>query len=146
MSSGKLRFVVMLRLSLCFAFVAVACDDTVTYYRDVKPLVEQRCTRCHVAGGIAPFALTSYDDLASRAGVIKDAVVQRIMPPWLAAPGCTQYEHDISLSDAQIATIARWVDTGTIAGNPDGYEALPPLPAGGLKRTDVELKMPAAYQ
>ncbi|MDQ3778274.1 MAG: monooxygenase, partial [Actinomycetota bacterium] len=31
-----------------------------TYFQDVKPILDARCTGCHQAGGIAPFKLTSY--------------------------------------------------------------------------------------
>src|SRR5262245_38424915 len=90
----------LLLLLLC----APACDDGdagddgISYYRDIKPLVEQRCVRCHQAGDIAPFPLMTYEDVATHAGAVKNAVAQRIMPPWLAGKGCTDYKHDPSLS------------------------------------------------
>ena len=31
-----------------------------TYWHDIKPILDARCTGCHVEGGHAPFALTSY--------------------------------------------------------------------------------------
>src|SRR5262249_35996179 len=34
----------------------------VTYYRDVQPIVAEHCQMCHVEGGIAPFALGTYDE------------------------------------------------------------------------------------
>src|SRR5439155_10241228 len=37
-----------------------ATSSGLTYYRDVKPILETRCVSCHHDEGIAPFALTDY--------------------------------------------------------------------------------------
>ena len=39
-----------------------ACSEPVntpTYYADVAPILQARCTSCHTDGGIAPFTLSS---------------------------------------------------------------------------------------
>ncbi len=36
-------------------------EKTPTYYRDVLPVLQQRCQVCHRDGGIAPMALESYE-------------------------------------------------------------------------------------
>lgn len=33
---------------------------TLTWYRDVLPIVQAQCQECHTAGGIAPFSLGTY--------------------------------------------------------------------------------------
>src|SRR5258708_39793814 len=58
--------------------------STTTYYEHVKPLVDEHCTQCHTQGGIAPFALTTFDDVSAHAAAIGAAVESRIMPPWPA--------------------------------------------------------------
>src|SRR5581483_11413509 len=47
------------------------------------------------------------------------------MPPWHLdkAVGIQDFSNDISLTDAQIATIARWVDEGAPKGNPKDMPA-----------------------
>src|SRR4029079_14909183 len=42
------------------------------------------------------------------------------MPPWYIEKniGIQQYKHDPSLSDEEVATIARWVEAGAPRGNP----------------------------
>ena len=49
---------------------------------------------------------------------MKRAVVTRTMPPWLAHKDCVDYADDISLTDLQIKTISKWVDTGAKKGDP----------------------------
>src|SRR5690242_20025591 len=66
-------------------------QDPLTYERDVKPIVEQSCTGCHVAGGIGPFALTSYADVKTHRFAIASVTEARTMPPVLAAKGCNDY-------------------------------------------------------
>src|SRR5262249_14752563 len=44
--------------------------------------------------------------------------VSRYMPPWHLDRSIGEYDPDPSLSDAQIATIAKWVDGGAPNGDP----------------------------
>ncbi len=110
------------------------------YFEDVKPIIDAKCTGCHVEGGIAPFALTSFDAVSTAKGAVSGAVASRRMPPWLAAPGCNTYTDDRSLSDAQIATITAWVEQGAPAG--DAEREGKPLdlgPSHALSRVDRSL-------
>lgn len=116
-----------------------------TYYQHVKPILDGRCTSCHVEDGIAPFPLGTYEEAKAMKAGIRAHVSARTMPPWLAAQGCTEYQHDISLTQQQIDTVTAWVDGGTLEG--DASAPADPLPGvgGGLSRTDATLQMPEAY-
>src|SRR5262249_16199539 len=48
---------------------------------------------------------------------IKQRVVARIMPPWGADPAHGVFKNDPRLSQAEIDTIAAWVDGGAVKGN-----------------------------
>jgi len=117
----------------------------VTYYQTVKPIFDAKCVNCHVAGGIAPFVLDNYADALERHAAIRDAVTTGLMPPWLAADGCTEYVGDRSLTAAQIELLSMW----SAAGAPEGDAAHPaaPLPDTevGLTRVDATLAMASAY-
>ena len=43
-----------------------------------------------------------------------------VMPPWFIEKdiGIQPFKDDISLSDAEVATIAKWADNGAPQGNP----------------------------
>ena len=56
--------------------------DGPTYYADIKPLIERKCLSCHVEGGIAPFALTSPDDVVATASFLANSGESLVMPPW----------------------------------------------------------------
>jgi hypothetical protein len=111
----------------------------------VAPLLREKCASCHVEGGIAPFTLGSYAEVFEMRTAIKAAVTMRMMPPWLASQDCTEYKHDRSLSDEQIALISRWVDEGAVEGNPADAPAAANPSQGGLSRVDLKLTMPVDY-
>jgi hypothetical protein len=115
-----------------------------SYHRDVKPLLEQHCVECHRSGGIAPFPLTTFEEVAARAASIAFTVESRTMPPWQAGPDCTDYAGDISLRDDEIATISSWVSDGAPAGEETAPATSPPKPAG-LARVDLTVALPSAY-
>ena len=61
------------------------------------------------------------DDVTPKCGrgraSIKTKVTSREMPPWHIDRSIGEYSNDPSLSDAEVATIARWVDGGAPEGN-----------------------------
>src|SRR5262249_45753817 len=116
MRSNRFRFSLLGSLTLGLFGCSDDAATAPTYHRDIRPLVEQKCANCHVAGGIAPFALSSYDDVAGHKDRIAVVVPARIMPPWLADPSCAEYYQPRNLSDAQIATFTRWIDAGAPVG------------------------------
>lgn len=122
-------------------------SEQLTYYRDTKPILDAKCGSCHLEGGIAPFSLTTYAEVKEHASAVKSAVENRTMPPWLASGDCNEYADDRSLSDEQIDVIARWVDGGTVEGDP--ADEGPPLESPSsraLSRIDLELGMAAPYE
>src|SRR5262249_55589537 len=97
----------------------------VTFARDVAPIFYKRCAECHRPGEIAPMSLLTYQDARPWAKAIKEKVLERAMPPWLADPRYGRFENDRRLSQKEIETIAAWVDGGAAKGNDS---ELPPAP------------------
>jgi hypothetical protein len=113
----------------------------VTYWADVKPIVDARCGGCHVEGGVAPFALTTYDEVRPYGEGIAIAVESGQMPPWPAGPECNTYAHDPSLTAEQIETIRAWVDLDRPEGDPVDEGAALPSTALELPRIDLTAQM-----
>jgi hypothetical protein len=98
----------------------------VTYYKDVQPILGAHCQMCHNEGGIAPFALGTYDDAKPVAALMAAATSQHIMPPWMPAPGCGDFRDARVLTDEQIAIIGAWSQQGAPAGDPATATPIPP--------------------
>jgi hypothetical protein len=123
-----LRIASFLSIAPFVLFVAQAADnggksDTskqVTFTKDVAPIFQKNCETCHHQGTSAPMSLVTYNEARPWARSIKERVVRRDMPPWHLdkTVGIRKYKNDRSLSDDEIATIARWVDNGAPQGNP----------------------------
>jgi peroxiredoxin len=91
---------------------------SVTYHRDVAPILQERCQSCHRPGQVAPFSLMDYRDARKWAREIKLFTQNRQMPPWLPEPGHGEFQDVRRLSDANLATLAAWADAGAPEGNP----------------------------
>ena len=70
-------------------------------------------------------SLMTYSDARPWAAAIRQAVVQRVMPPWHADPHVGEFMNDPRLSTEDISTIDAWVKEGAKEGDP---KDLPPAP------------------
>ena len=96
----------------------------VTFTKDVAPILQRSCENCHRADGVAPMSLSTYEDARPWARAIKQRTgigpKAGVMPPWYLEKniGIQQFHNDPSLSDEEIATLAKWADSGAPRGNP----------------------------
>jgi hypothetical protein len=98
-----------------------------TYHKDVAPVIQKNCQTCHRTGGVAPFELLSYDDVASNVDKIREVVTERRMPPWhgMLNPQFGKFLNDKRLSGEEMNTIVGWIDSGAADGDP--RDAPPPV-------------------
>jgi mono/diheme cytochrome c family protein len=97
---------------------------SVTFSKDIAPILQRSCQSCHRPNGAAPMSLTTYEEVRPWAAVIKvkTAIRDRMgaMPPWYVEKdiGIQHYKQDPSLSDAELAMIQAWADNGAPQGDP----------------------------
>ncbi len=117
-----------------------------TFYRDVLPILQERCQSCHRAGEIGPMPLGTYTEARPWAKAIRQAVVTRKMPPWNADGPHGKFRNDPSLSQAQIDTLVAWVDGGAREGNAkDAPPARSFTEGWSIGTPDAVFEMPNAY-
>ena len=130
---------------------ATAADDTgtsaaVTWYRDVLPIVQDNCLRCHTDDGVAQVDFSTYEGAAPYAGLMAAWTEAAVMPPPVADPACRPYVgHDrMVLSDEQRALFAAWSELGAPAGAPADA---PPAPEedDSLHLADPDLLLPMSF-
>lgn len=103
------------------ADAAVAEPTAVTWHNRISRILQQRCMECHRSGGVAPFALQTVAEATAHAGMIKQVVSDRTMPPWFAAnaPQHTVWANDRSLTEAERRDLLAWLDGGRPEGHPE---------------------------
>ncbi|MFN5905598.1 MAG: redoxin domain-containing protein [Planctomyces sp.] len=103
------------------ADAAVAEPTAVTWHNRISRILQQRCMECHRSGGVAPFALQTVAEATAHAGMIKQVVSDRTMPPWFAAnaPQHTVWANDRSLTEAERRDLLAWLDGGRPEGQPE---------------------------
>ena len=143
----QVRFVTLLLAGSSFGFAA---DSAVTFNKDVAPILQRECQNCHRPGSIAPMSLLTYKDARPWARSIKEKVVKRQMPPWHIDRnvGINKFKDDPSLNDAEIATIAAWVDQGAPEGNAADLprpREFSDLDRWHIGKPDMVISMPRAY-
>ncbi len=117
--------------------------DTVTFTRDVAPILFERCAACHRPGGPGPFSVLDFEEVGPRAERIAEVTVARRMPPWLPSPASLPLEGERRLTDEEIRTIAAWVEAGAPEGDPGDLPPLPPAgPAWPLGEPDLVVRAP----
>ncbi len=159
LASGHGRDVcLLLSLSLPVIFLAVpelpkvqATEASVTYSRQIAPILNKNCTGCHHTGGSGPFPLTTYAAAKRWASTIETVTQSRYMPPWLPEPGHGDFADSRRLAPDEIILIKHWADSGSPEGNPAEAPAPPTYtsdwqlgPPDLILEVDSPLQVPAS--
>ncbi len=118
----------------------------ISYTNDVAPILQDKCVTCHQKGGIAPFAMNSFEVVKAMAPMIRESVRSERMPPYFADPHIGKFNHDQGLTADQTKTLIHWIEAGAPRGT--GRDALkedaseaPEWPAS-LGKPDVIIDLP----
>lgn len=106
--------------NLLLIILTVNClkiSTQVTYFQDIAPILTENCTSCHQDSDIGPMPLTSYDQVASYASMIKFVTNTELMPPFIADVQKVHYKNERSISDEDKKTIASWIANGIPRGD-----------------------------
>jgi len=124
----------------------LAGKGEITFAKHVSRILQKNCADCHHPGTAAPFSLLKYEDAANWAGMIRETVLERRMPPWSADPRYGHFENDLRMSDEDVDTLISWIDGGMPQGDPKELPE-PKQYANGwqLGKPDMIFKIPAEY-
>src|SRR5437773_6747278 len=128
-----------------------ASPGEITFTKDIAPILQRSCQPCHRPDGVAPMPLVTYEQVRPWAREMKMRTSlgpkAGVMPPWLVEKdiGIQKFKNDPSLTDAEIATIVKWADSGAPRGNPAD---MPPAPQFASNsewqfKPDLVIKYPA---
>ena len=119
---------------------------TLTFNKDIAPIIFRNCAPCHRPGQAAPFDLLSYADVRKRTKLITDVTGRRYMPPWLPEEGYGDFADQRRLSTDEIGMLKQWAAEGRAEGQSAELPPLPKWPAGWeLGQPDLIVMLPAPY-
>src|SRR5262245_22957529 len=113
-----------------------AATSEVTFTKDIAPILQRSCQNCHRPGQVAPMSLLTYEEARPWARAMKQRTAIRdkagAMPPWYIEKniGIQHYKNDPSLSDEEVAKIAKWADSGAPRGDMKDMPAARVFPDG----------------
>ena len=130
----------------CFALLPASVFGQVTFTKDVAPVVFRKCSQCHHPGGSAPFSLLTYEEARSHATQMALVARNRVMPPWKADPAGEKFIGLDPLTEAEIATLQRWIADGVREGDRRDLPK-PPLLTGAwhLGTPDLVVTLPTPF-
>ena len=117
----------MCLMGLWFGIVTSApatVAPSVTFYRDVLPILQNHCQSCHRPGQVAPISFLTYRETRPWAESMKFVVLGHKMPPWYSDRSFVPTAGHNLLTLREIDTIVQWVELGAPAGDPK--DAPPP--------------------
>lgn len=136
-----------LRVSLAcsvMGMTAVAASDSpATFNKDVLPILQQSCQRCHRPGEIAPMSFLTHRDARPWAKAIKEAVLTKKMPPWFAEQG--HFTNDPTPTRDEIDTLVSWVNHGAPEGDAKDKPAPVTFQEGWNIKPDMIVEMPKEF-
>ncbi len=91
-------------------------EDSLTFTKDIAPILQNHCVRCHKDGGIAPWQMKDYPTIVGWSEMIKEVLWSKRMPPWKADPTIGEFSNSFALPDSQARKIIRWIETGMKKG------------------------------
>lgn len=118
-----------------------ASIDPVAFSADIQPILERSCASCHTAAaaGSSGVTLTSAAEANEFAVAIELYTSAKLMPPWPASHLSLDFADDVSLSELEIATIARWVSDGAELDVDPSTLIVPALPPSFLEEPEVAM-------
>jgi len=136
----------MLRITFAGCLVALAASGaSVTFNKEVLPILQRNCQGCHRPGEVAPMSLLTYTDARPWAKAIKAAVVTQKMPPWFADPKVGHFSNERKLSTEEIAALASWADNGAPEGDAKDKPPALTFPDGWNLKPDMIVEMPNEF-
>jgi hypothetical protein len=109
-----------------------------TFHQDVRPILLEKCGRCHGDGGVAGLPLLRYDEARAASWPIRQALMADRMPPWSAVAGDTPLKGSPALTAREMNVLMTWAAGGTPPGTPQATAAPVPV-AWPLGKPDLVL-------
>ena len=95
------------------ADIEYVAHDTISYTKDIAPILEQNCVSCHRDGAIAPWSMSSHAMVKGWSPMMREVVMTRRMPPGQIDNHVGKPLKDVAgLSVEEQQKLIQWIDQG----------------------------------
>ena len=123
-----------------------AAGASLTFNKDIAPILYKNCIGCHRPGEIAPMSLITYKEVRPWAKAIREKVATREMPPWHLDSKYGKWENDRRLPQKEVDAVVAWIDGGAIEGNAKDLPGPPKFASGWqIGEPDMVFQMPVEF-
>ncbi len=144
---------ILLASACCFAIALVGSNTasgdakaSLTFTKDIAPILYKNCVGCHRPGEIAPMSLMTYKEVRPWAKAIREKVATREMPPWHLDSQYGKWENDRRLTQKEVDAVVAWIDGGAVEGNARDLPAPPKFASGWqIGEPDMVFQMPTEF-
>jgi len=91
-------------------------------FKDIAPIIHQKCAVCHFKGGAGPFELITYTDIKKHANKIRFSITSDFMPPWPADTSYTRFADELILTLSEKEKLLQWIEKNYPAGDTSDVE------------------------
>ena len=116
----------------------------ISYSNEIAPMLAKNCVACHSEGGIAPFAMDSYEKVKGFAPMIREAIRTDRMPPYNIDPHVGAFRNSMNMKAEDLQTLVHWIEAGAPRGTGDDLLKInaKPAPEWELGEPDIILDVP----
>lgn len=127
-----------------YEYVARFGDRQISYQDEIVPIVQRRCTVCHVEEGLAPWAMVSHRMLQGWSPMIREVLITRRMPPGQIDTQVGEWGDIHTITDDELITLVHWIDSGARReGEADPLTMpVPAAPEWALGEPDLVIDVP----
>jgi len=90
---------------------------SISYEKEIAPILQENCVSCHRTGGIGPWAMTDYNLVKGFSLMMREVLRTQRMPPWHADPSIGHFSNDRSLTIEETQKLVHWIEAGSPRGN-----------------------------
>lgn len=93
--------------------ITYVAHDSISYSKDIAPILEQNCVACHHEGAIAPWSMSSHAMVRGWSPMMREVVMTRRMPPGQIDPHVGSEFLDVAgLTVEEQQKLIQWIDQG----------------------------------
>ena len=115
---------------------------SVTFCKQVAPILYEHCYECHRPNEIGPFDVSKFEELRGWADMVIEVIEQKRMPPWHATNTEYAFKNARHFPQESLDVLKQWVQEGAPYGSSTDLPKLPETSTGWRLPKSPDLVVP----